>query len=166
MRPPQTPWTKEHGLRCLVRAKASARQQPEDRAAKSRANRRRQETAGRQNHSPPEPCDPETRDIAGYRNANRAPSFRERDTWPHPDCAGAYQKRARGGPRLAKDKAVHAKFQKTKSRKPVERSSAQSGSATYPALVSVIGLSAEASGSGARPSAARVSLMVSMPFVA
>jgi hypothetical protein len=39
-----------------------------------------------------------------------------------------------------------------------------SGSATKPALVSVIGLFADASVSGARPKAARASLMVKMPF--
>jgi hypothetical protein len=48
--------------------------------------------------------------------------------------------------------------------KPEVRRSAYSGSATNPALVSVIGLFAEASVSGARPSAARASLMVKMPF--
>ncbi len=51
-----------------------------------------------------------------------------------------------------------------KFKKPEVRRSAYSGSATKPALVSVIGLFAEASISGARPKAARASLMVKMPF--
>ena len=48
--------------------------------------------------------------------------------------------------------------------KPEIRGSAYSGTATKPALVNVIGLFAEASISGARPKAARASLMVKMPF--
>jgi len=51
-----------------------------------------------------------------------------------------------------------------KSQRGEIRRSAYSGSATKPALVRVIGLFAEASISGARPSAARASLMVKMPF--
>ena len=112
-----------------------------------------------------QPADPETRDISRDRNACRAPPFRQSDPRPHSDAACPRKQRARGNPRLAEDKSVHAKIQKRrKFKKPEVRGSAYSGSATKPALVSVIGLFAEASVSGARPSAARASLMVKMPF--
>ena len=65
---------------------------------------------------------------------------------------------------LPKTRACMQESQSGEFEKPEVRRSAYSGSATKPALVSVIGLFAEASISGARPSAARASLMVKMPF--
>jgi hypothetical protein len=56
------------------------------------------------------------------------------------------------------------KSQRREFKKPEVRGSSYSGSGTKPALVSVIGLFAEASISGSRPKAARASLMVKMPF--
>jgi hypothetical protein len=113
-----------------------------------------------------QPCDPETCDFVGYRNANRAPLFRERDPRPHPHGPGAYQKRARRrvGPRLAEDKALHGKYQKSTKQKAVRaepRSARQRDIACVGERHRPVG-----SGSGARPSAARASLMVSIPFVA
>ncbi|MGA7383877.1 MAG: hypothetical protein WBW81_04020, partial [Methylocella sp.] len=80
----------------------------------------------------------------------------------HPHMTQTREQRARGHPRLAEDKSVHAKIQTREFEKPEVRGSSYSGSATKPALFSVNGRFAEAPISGARPSAARASLMVKM----
>lgn len=65
---------------------------------------------------------------------------------------------------LPDTRACMQKSQSGEFEKPEVRRSAYSGSATKPPVVSVIGLFAEASANGARPKAARASLMVKMPF--
>jgi hypothetical protein len=113
-----------------------------------------------------QPADPETRHIRRDRNIRGASPFRQRDAGPHPNVARTFQKqtRGRGHPRLAGDRSVHAITKNMEFKKPNVRRYVYSGNATKPALVSVIGLFADASASGARPSAARASLMVKIPF--
>jgi hypothetical protein len=59
-----------------------------------------------------QPADPETRDIRRDRNAGRALTIRQSDPRPHKDAARPRKQRARGHPRLAGDKSVHAKIPK------------------------------------------------------
>ncbi len=70
----------------------------------------------------------------------------------------------RAGTRALPEQERACKNPKNGIQKPEVRGSSYAGSATKPALVRVIGLFAEASASGARPKAARASLMVKMPF--
>ncbi len=59
-----------------------------------------------------QPADPEPRNIRRNRNAGRAPPLRQGDPRPHKNAACPRQQRARGHPRLAKDKSVHARIPK------------------------------------------------------
>ena len=87
-----------------------------------------------------QPADPETRDIRRDRNAGRAAPFRQRDSRPHPDAACLREQRARGRPRLAGGKSVHAKIPMRGIHKAGgSRFQDYAGSGTKPALVCVIG---------------------------
>jgi len=104
-----------------------------------------------------QPANPKTHHFCRNRNMRGATLFRQGDSRPHPDAARTCQQRTRGrGIRALLETRACMQHPNVEFEKRAVRRSAYSGSATKPALVSVIALFADASASGPAKRGARL----------